>query len=189
MNKELNANSGLSSHIFGKPIISSRRLIVNDSTDLIVGNIYNIRCAEMRNVVNDEIFCYVPVIGEKHKDTQFGINKIHYHIDGRFSTEKDIFNVDKKGRTNLILLAEKKGANYVGRIVIKRRKCRRLETGINPPDDAKKYFAWYDSMVGKSCAGKRCPHLGTTMREENGQLICPLHNLKGCLTSEVIVCR
>lgn len=171
-------------------IVSGRRLIVSDATDVVVGKFYNVRCAEIKNC-NDVTFAFVPVIGEKHKDAQFGVDFSHIHIDGRFAGEKDYYNVDADGKTNMILQFDKAGdwSNYVYQIVIKRRKCKRLTTGIKPPEKAEKYNKWYDSMVGKSCKGKKCPHLGTTMREENGQLICPLHNLKGCPTSEVIVCR
>jgi hypothetical protein len=174
-----------------KPHVSGRRLIVNDATDLIVGKMYNVTCAEIKNNFNHITFAFVPVIGEKHKDPQFGFDLEHIHIDGRFATEKDYLSVDKDGKTNSVLIFKKDQGtmNYVHQIVIKRRKCRRLSTGLKPPPQAERYNNWYDSMVGKSCAGKKCPHLGTTMREENGQLICPLHNLKGCPTSEVIVCR
>lgn len=63
----------------------------------------------------------------------------------------------------------------------------RLTTGINPPTHAKNYNDWYKSMIGKSCAGKKCPHLGTIMIEQDGVLVCPLHNLKGCPQKEVII--
>jgi hypothetical protein len=166
-------------------------IIVDDATELIVGKFYNVRCAEVKNNFNHKTFAFVPVIGEKHKDPQFGFDLAHFHIDGRFSTEKDIYPVDALGRTNSVLAFEKDSSrmHYIYQIVIKKRKCRRLTTGIKPPPQSETYNKWYDSMVGKSCKGKKCPHLGTKMREENGQLICPIHNLKGCPTSEVIVPR
>ena len=85
-----------------------------------------------------------------------------------------------------------------GRVLtIKRKKCIRLTTGIKPPqrgtikhegiNHTERYYKWYESMVGKSCKGKICPHLGTTMQVVGDKLICPLHNLRGSLREEVIL--
>lgn len=166
--------------------------IVNEASELVVGKMYNVRCAEMKNGFNDNTFAYVPVYGDVHRDPQFGIDYPHYHIDGRFVTERDIYNVNENGESNLILCAKKPSGSYidyVGKIVIKKRKCRRLTTGINPPANAKRYNAWYKTMAGKSCAGRRCPHLGTLMKPNEGKLVCPLHGLIGDPISEIIICR
>lgn len=48
-------------------------------------------------------------------------------------------------------------------------------------------MTWYNSFLGKSCAGKKCPHLGTTMIEQEGKLVCPLHKLQGCLKTLKII--
>lgn len=172
-----------------QPITSN---VVNTDTVLEIGKFYNVKCAEVKNGFNHNTFCYVPVIGEKHKDPQFGVDWVHYHIDGRFSTEKDYYDVDSLGRTNRVLSAvpiEKWQSDYVFKIVVKRRKCRRLTTGLIPPSHANKYWDWYKTMVGKSCAGKKCPHLGTAMVEIEGQLICPLHSLIGNLKTNKIIMR
>jgi uncharacterized Zn finger protein (UPF0148 family) len=42
-------------------------------------------------------------------------------------------------------------------------------------------------MIGKSCKGKKCPHFGANMIEKNGELVCPIHNLKGDLKTLKIV--
>jgi len=73
--------------------------IVNEDTELVVGKMYNVRCAEVKNMFNHNTYAFVPVIGEKHKDPQFGVNFQHYHIDGRFAGENDIFPVDENGKT------------------------------------------------------------------------------------------
>lgn len=164
--------------------------VVDDTTELIVGKMYDVKCAVVMN--RNTFIGHVPIIGDKHKDPQFGVNFHHYHIDGRFFNENKAARVDRDGKTNLILQADHEpNRNYVTEIVIKRKKCIRLTTGVNPPDASRdgRYDNWYKSMVGKSCAGKKCPHLGAMMKEENGKLVCPLHGLKGCIEKEVIINR
>ena len=163
--------------------------IVDETTEVEVGKYYNVQCFVLEGWKGESI--YVPILGKPHADPQFGISSEHYHIDGRFAKIGDRFNVNEKGQTNAILATNQ--LDFQG-LVIKRRRCKRLTTGINPPDrpidetsGAGKYWKWYDTMVGKSCKGRRCPHLGTTMREENGILVCPLHNLHGSIEKEIII--
>lgn len=63
-----------------------------------------------------------------------------------------------------------------------------MTTGIDPPsrqvseygrNNLDKYQQWKESYEGKSCYGKRCPHLGTTMLDLGTHYECPLHKLKG----------
>lgn len=42
-----------------------------------VGKFYKVRCIELLNS-NDEVFAVVPIIGEMHRDPQFGADKPHY---------------------------------------------------------------------------------------------------------------
>lgn len=154
-----------------------------------VGKYYNVPCAELRNC-NGGLIEYVPIIGGLHKDIQFGVTFKHYHVDGRFVYGKRYINVDNDGKTNQILVPKqsvKNYDNYVSAVVIKKKMCKRLTTGIDPPPKAKQYHQWYTSMIGKDCKGKKCPHLGTTMLEHNGKWICPLHNLFGDPKTETIV--
>jgi hypothetical protein len=154
-----------------------------------VGKFYNVPCAVIKNHYN-EIICYVPVIGNPHNEKQFGFDHIHYHIDGRFTTESENnYGVDENGKTNgIVVWGKNESVNrFAEDIVIKRRKCRRLTTGIKPPPNATPYWNWHKSMIGKSCKGKKCPHLGVDMFEKDSQLVCPLHNLKGCIKTEVII--
>ncbi|MFT3679464.1 MAG: hypothetical protein QM791_04275 [Ferruginibacter sp.] len=175
--------------------------IVDLNTALQVGQTYNVRCAKMVNKSGSN-FYYMPVIGEIHNDNQFGFPDKHVHIDGRFVGIKEmvLLPIDEEGKTNTVCSFRPCASEYVvSEIVIRRRKCKRLTTGIKPPDrfrknwmgetvkQAERYWAWYDSMIGKSCKGRRCPHLGTTMHEDNGVLICPLHNLHGCIKTEIII--
>lgn len=156
-----------------------------------VGKFYKVRCVELVNMSGDVIGT-VPIIGEKHADPQFGSKIPHYHIDGRFVREDSII-FHKNGKTNSVVWAgdfapETYWFSYkAGNIVYRRMKCKRATTGIIPPEGNSKYKNWYDSFVGKSCKGKKCPHLGQEMIEENGVLVCPLHNLKGCAEKEVII--
>jgi hypothetical protein len=163
--------------------------VVDENTVLEVGKFYNVRCAEIKNGKTNETHCFVPIIGNPHKDNQFSVNYSHYHIDGRFATENDTYPVDEYGKTNLIIQTDKsqEWVYFISGIVIKRKKCKRLTTGIKPPGTATKYHTWYKSMIGKKCKGKKCPHLGTTMLDQDGKWICPLHNLIGCPTTEKII--
>lgn len=164
----------------------------NENDTPILGKMYNVRCAKMQEYCGK--IHYVPIIGKRHIDKQFSVNYEHYHIDGRFKS-KLVYHPN--GYTNQIISADKKRDNnsiygtFIG-IEIKRRKCIILTTGIMPPSKDKQfknsdYMKWYNSFIGKSCKGKKCPHLGTTMFEVDGRLVCPLHKLQGCLTSEKII--
>ena len=46
---------------------------------------------------------------------------------------------------------------------------------------------WYNSYIGKSCKGKKCPHLGQVMIEHGDRYVCPLHNLVGSKATETII--
>jgi hypothetical protein len=156
-----------------------------------VGNFYNVRCAKMQS--HNGTYNYIPVIGGIHSDPQFGTNHRHIHIDGRFIGKNSYFWIDE-GITNHIIFVdgEFNQSNKFIEFVVKRRKCMRLTTGIRPPhpkNGGLEYWQWYKSMIGKSCAGKRCPHFGTVMHERDGKLVCPLHNLEGDIETEVITSR
>ncbi len=175
--------AGSSSHNSSKPIVGGS-VFDNENQIPIVGKYYNVRCALME--YNGKIEA-VPIIGNEHKDIQFGVNFSHFHIDGRFKSEM----IDENGFTNSILPTDKTtSTGYYGtflKVEIRRKKCVRLTTGIKPPRIKEKYIEWYNTMIRKSCKGKKCPHLGTTMLEVNGQLVCPLHKLRGCQTTLKII--
>ncbi len=171
--------------------------VIDENTVLQVGKFYKVRCAKIKRY-NGGIH-YIPVIGGIHKDLSFGTSSKHIHIDGRFCGINSYFAVDGLGRTNNIVYTDNEffTHNEFVEFVVKRKKCFRLTTGINPPNPENfdyygerqglKYWKWYKSMVGKSCAGKRCPHFGTVMHEQDGKLVCPLHNLTGDIETEVII--
>jgi hypothetical protein len=167
------------------------KLIESDLSNLTVGEFYNIRCAKLINHLGTFIK-YVPVIGDAHRDKQFGFDYTHLHIDGRFASSNPAsdYSVREDGTTNgVVLFGEVADCNHFAKeIVVRKMKCRRLGTGINPPVEAKKYFDWKKSMIGKSCKGKKCPHLGFEMIESNGLLVCQLHNLIGSIDTETIIC-
>lgn len=141
---------------------------------------------------------YVPVSPLKHKDPQFGGSGAlldHCHIDGRFPMDKfckDLFDLDSKGRTNSAVFFGIPQYTVLQLVYI-RARCIRKTTGVKPPkispwtQGPSNYMEWYNSMIGKSCAGKKCPHYGTTMIEEKGKLICPLHNLTACAKTEQVI--
>jgi hypothetical protein len=173
----------------------SRSVFDNELDSPIVGKFYNVRCAKLTK--HDSTVVFVPIIGELHSDAQFNVKHPHYHIDGRFVKEfqSKVVYVDELGKTNQVLCEHYGfiGKTYFAKleIVIKKKKCRRRTTGINPVSPqgsiSQMYNDWYKTYLGKSCKGKKCPHLGTTMLEVDGRLVCPLHKLNGCKTSEKIV--
>lgn len=147
--------------------------------DLIIGEVYEVPCAELR--WDDGRIYFVPVIDHYHADPQFGFPDQHYHIDGRFEMEPRMrhqFRV-ADGRTSAVLV--KQCGTYELIAVVKQRiKCTGTFTGLRLPesgDNAALYQQWYESYVGMICKGRRCPHFGTEMLETGGRLICPLHHL------------
>ena len=183
MIKEQKVDSGFVRPAIGKPHVASSVFDAEHDSP-IVGKFYNVRCAKMDYSGKIE---YVPIIGIEHADAQFGVNFKHFHIDGRFKSNY----VDENGFTNSILSTDGvANSAFIGKfrgIEIRRRKCLRLTTGIKPPKIKGKYTAWYNSMIGKSCKGKKCPHLGTEMVERDGRLICPIHKLQGCPSTLQII--
>ncbi|WP_051350111.1 hypothetical protein [Dyadobacter alkalitolerans] len=159
----------------------------NETDHLVVGKYYNVRCAKLKMDWDEVLF--IPIIGEKHKDPQFSVEHEHYHIDGRFANLGSgyKYTVDQNGKTNGIVIVGKYFETEFIEVVVRRMRCKRLTTGIRPPDHALKYWTWHDSMIGKSCKGRKCPHLGTLMAEQDGVLVCPLHNLHGSIESETII--
>lgn len=165
-------------------------LKAHEHEHLVVGKFYLVAIAVL--VHKGGHIDRVPVYPLLHNDKQFGFVEDHYHVDGRFEKWIDHpYNIDFWGRTNNVVSKTSNIASM--KIEFKKRKCRREGTGINPPNPdniyghGKQYWEWYRNMMGKSCKGKKCPHLGVTMREENGVLVCPLHNLTGCIRTETII--
>ncbi|MEE6129146.1 hypothetical protein V2E39_17225 [Chryseobacterium arthrosphaerae] len=165
--------------------------IVDENTVVEVGQYYLVKCAIMSNGKREY---FLPVIGEIHNDKQFGFPHKHIHIDGRFcgETEKREIIIDAEGKTNQICtFPESRSEFTVKGFVNRKRKCKRLTTGIKPPRRSRFYdspfYKWVESMKGKSCRGKKCPHLGTKMFEEDGILVCPLHNLISDENHDIIV--
>ena len=170
--------------------------IVDENTRVQVGKYYKVVCAILLSPDSGRID-YIPVIGAIHNDKQFGVEYDHIHVDGRFMSDSVDYRV-KSGRSNMIIDVNKDMAHATSSVFyglcVKRRKCRYENGGINPPAKgltftfgSKLYWNWYDSYIGKSCKGKKCPHLGTKMQEKEGKLFCPLHNLEGCIKSEKII--
>ena len=160
-------------------------ILVEEGTEVEVGKYYLVRCAKI-HYDSGKFYEYVPIIGEPHADPSFGIKFKHYHIDGRFASSNW---VNDDGKTNMIFSTQRQDnhTTYIDSIVVKKRKCRRKTTGIRPPLNKNSiYITWYQKYVGKSCKGRKCPHLGTTMHLVGDKLVCPLHNLQGCPDKEIV---
>lgn len=167
---------------------------------LVVGRYYLVAHAEIIFDNNTRIH-HIPVLPHLHKDPQFGKagEFEHYHIDGRFYASAFIryrFRIDENGKTNYVIYLQKEPSflgNYIVKsIVYKKTVCMGLTTGVRPPvesiypDDAP-YMKWYNKYIGKSCKGKKCPHFGTMMIEDNGVLSCPMHGLHADSKTEIII--
>lgn len=136
----------------------------------------------------------VPIFPIKHRDPQFGkVGALyHYHVDGRFYSGFLNFMGVYEGLTNNVIVAEEnemKTYRFL-KIVYKRRTCKRQSTGFMTriAQYSNKWTKWADTMVGKSCKGKICPHYGAQMLvTDDGKYRCPIHNLLGCPKTEKII--
>lgn len=181
-------------------------LVAHEQSLLEVGKWYSVAHARIEMCWHTKKTFDIPVIPFLHRDAQFGADFNHYHVDGRFSNPLPLrFSIDENGMTNCAVIVDFPKQDFrngyreyiVLEIVYKRRKCKRLTTGVKPPinqgswsqtpNAPSLYAKWYNSMVGKNCKGRKCPHLQTTMIELSGELICPLHNLRGDIKKEIIL--
>lgn len=150
---------------------------------LQVGSYYKVAHAECDYL---GVSYYIPVIPHKHSDSAFAINIEHYHVDGRFFIPDQVvrhFEITDGKTNHPIWMTDKYevAAYRFKRLVFKRRKCIRLNTGLSfgleHKAGHKRFINWYNSMIGKKCEGKRCPHYGVMMLDEGTHLRCPLHDL------------
>lgn len=149
-----------------------------------IGKYFMVKCAKMGNGDGEYYWC--PIIGEEHADNQFDFHHKHYHVDGRFIGKSKHLHINSDGHCNTVCAKHIPGKPHLFELIeikLQRRKLYRTTTGIIPPNPRwhkkSKYWKWVEKMKGKSCAGKKCPHLGTEMMERDGRLVCPLHNLMG----------
>lgn len=152
--------------------------------ELTIGQKFLRPCAVVR--MSDGREYKIPVFDHLHADPQFGFVYEHYHIDGRFEIHPRIaheYNL-ANGYTASVIKKDNSSPEFL-RIGLEEVLCVRLETGLSFPchpnerqqNNLALYKAWYSKYLGKSCAGKRCPHYGTEMLEQGGKLICPMHHL------------
>ena len=153
---------------------------------LQIGEKYEVACAELRWREDGRIY-HVPVFDHFHADPQFGFPDQHYHIDGRFEIEPRMRHhfalVD--GQTSFVIIKDSPVFEFMG-IHQRSVRCVRNETGLRV-SGSELYNNWYETFIGKNCAGKRCPHFGTEMLERNGQLVCPMHGLTADLLTLQVV--
>jgi hypothetical protein len=155
-----------------------KKQYVGEADEVVVGKFYYV----LHGVDSGGVG--VPIIGKLHADPQFGVSYKHYHVDARFLNAGQYGVIG--GKTNRIVFD-----SDIVKYEVRLKKCRNKNTGINPPPKNGPfkhigYHNWVESMVGKSCKGKKCPHFGTAMAEINGRLVCPLHNLVGNMQTELI---
>ncbi len=156
--------------------------------DYTPGKIYEVPCAQLTLKEDGRVY-YLPVIDQPHSDPAFDFPHRHYHIDGRFEIHPRMKHRLKiqDGYTATIILAEGSSMYDFNGISKQTLICRHPHTGLAVPPGSEKYRNWYEGYIGHSCAGRKCPHLGTEMLELDGQWICPLHGLAGnALTQKII---
>ncbi len=142
------------------------------------GKIYEVPCAEIV-MKEDRRQYFLPVIDLPHSDQAFDFPHRHYHIDGRFAIHprmKHRLQISG-GYTATIILTEGTAMYDFKGVVKQAMVFERSETGLAVPLGSEKYAKWYAGYVGHSCDGKKCPHLGMEMLEQDGKLVCPLHGL------------
>lgn len=178
--------------ILNPELMNNPNYFESENLELEVGKMYYVKCAKY--LTSDDKIDYIPINGEPHRDPQFGETGklLHYHVDGRFSN----YRTNGQGKTNTVLVVDPDKFwlthwnDFLG-IEIKLKRCKRLTTGLIISFDGlsilSEYRKFYTQYVGKSCKGKRCPHLGATMIDKGDRLVCPLHNLQGCKTNEKII--
>lgn len=124
----------------------------------------------------------IPVFDQPHTDAQFNFPHEHYHIDGRFTIHPRMRHWlhIAEGYTRSVILPEGSNTYDFTGLTERELTCERLETGLlfaGHSVNLSVYEEWYQGYIGKTCKGRKCPHLGTTMLEQNGLLICPMHHL------------
>lgn len=157
-----------------------------------VGKYYLVPCLWVSKI-KSQFHEFVPVIPFLHSDPQFGTEnakKKHFHFDCRFLNSEvrlyfDVFN----NRTMRVLTIDILESVVLHHVLM---QCVSTETGLESnltagrlmPEQTK---TWYKSQIGKSCAGKKCPHYGVEMLENGDFLECPLHGLIGSQKSNKII--
>lgn len=162
----------------------------DETSEFIVGEYYLVPHVHVENdTIEKPLSIDVPIIPVFHNDAKnFGVADYdHYHVDGRFVANKSAvaktWNTKDGYSPNIVT---KDFGNVLSEVFYKKKKCLRLETGLAGwPTD--KFFEWKKSMIGKSCAGRKCPHYGAVMTVIDGKLKCPMHGLVGDLKKEVII--
>lgn len=140
---------------------------------------------------------FLPIFDNLHADKQFDFPHEHYHIDGRYYMHprmQQVFDLQSGHTAAVILPKGTKHYTFIG-IVTEKLVCVRLQTGLAIPQSPTEkqrsridsYNKWYESYLGKKCEGRKCPHLGTEMLEQDGKLVCPLHNLTARLSDFKII--
>lgn len=168
---------------------TSKFPIAHEQETLTVGKYYQVACAELKEQSSGRLF-EIPIIPLLHADPQLGVSEEHYHIDGRFGIPIYIqgrFTI-KNGQTSTVIGIGSYHPIALQRIIYKKKRCIRINSGPHVFLDkfhalkagnipTIRYWNWYETMIGKKCAGKKCPHRGAIMIDNGAELVCPLHRL------------
>ena len=136
-----------------------------------------------------------PVLGAMHTDVaHFNFPHVHYHVDPRFLTKRQVEQVE--GYYSVWSLAAVTQGQPLhrrdeplpkGRPILKRRKCRSIETPYAHDDKAPVLALradYSDSAlpIAKPDGRLLCPHrkvdLSSLVPDEQGIVTCPLHGLR-----------
>lgn len=139
-----------------------------------------------------------PVIGPPHTDIEFfNFELVHYHIDGRFLSKRQLDKAEGYGFPSVIQSAPVHAPRYtegakLPHPVYKRLRCRsnHVEYVQHHQDPIKGIIAYY---AGHQCdqgkAGWICPHRKASLgsiNPINGIITCPLHGLQ--INAETGIC-
>jgi len=162
------------------------------TSNCIVGREYLVAVATSKDRYSGKLY-ETPVFPLLHSDPTFSLGYKHYHIDSRFISvgKEGDWRIKSNGEVGYPIWVNHDGADPFVSIEFKPLKCIRKITYLKQPESTgkfeKAYWDWYESMIGKSCAGKKCPHYGATMILARGKLICPMHSLHADPITEKIV--
>ncbi len=161
----------------------------DEVSEMLVGRFYQVAHVRIQNIDSCRPIEELPVIPILHDDDKvFGIHVgKHYHIDGRFVPQTSAITKEWQLKNGQSWVVIDERHHKISEVFYKKLKCVRLSAGIPPVYFNGSILGWRDSMAGKSCKGRKCPHFGTTMNEVGGRLVCPMHGLVGDIEKEIII--
>lgn len=139
-------------------------------TEPEIGKFYWVECLRKH--------CYwIPIIGEKHTDKELGVEKLHFHQDPRFMTDRELYGF---GDSPFNALGRIHYIDDEFCIELKKKKCRRQMP------EFPKVITFFNKMekkyIGKKAKCGKCPHrnfnLDQLPKQDDGSVICNGHGLQ-----------